>query len=204
QLDAGCYTFENGHSVIWNETPDIEAQPLYQHIDEIRSRVGDLKAQWMMNSRNMTIYPNVQIADTTSLVLRTITPIAVDKTEMNLWCLAIKGEDAEVRRNRIRQHEDFFNVSGMATPDDTICYEDCQDGGKAWATEWLQAAERGIDDMHPGGNEHSEKLGFKPAWSVRGLYKMQNEVVFHAAYRQWAKLMEAGMRREHNARMAAE
>ncbi len=48
------------------------------------------------------------------------------------------------------------------------------------------------------------KLGFKPAWSVRGLYRMQNEVVFHAAYRQWSKLMEAGMRREHNARMAAE
>ena len=39
---------------------------------------------------------------------------------MNLWSLGPVGEPDAMRAKRIRQHEDFFNVSGLATPDDTV------------------------------------------------------------------------------------
>ena len=50
--------------------------------------------------------------------IRHFRPIAVDKTEVTIYCIAPKGESAEARAHRIRQYEDFFNASGMATPDD--------------------------------------------------------------------------------------
>ena len=38
----------------------------------------------------------------------------------------MKGESAEARRNRIRQFEDFFNVSGLGTPDDLVEFREQQ------------------------------------------------------------------------------
>ena len=53
-------------------------------------------------------------------------PIAVDKTEVTIYCIAPKGESAEARARRIRQYEDFFNATGMATPDDLEEFRSCQ------------------------------------------------------------------------------
>ena len=61
-------------------------------------------------------------------MLRTFRPVAVDRTEMRSYCLAPIGEKPELRAWRLRQFEDFFNPTGIATPDDTVTYEDCQRG----------------------------------------------------------------------------
>ena len=58
--------------------------------------------------------------DQFSTQIRHFRPIAPDKTEVTIYCIAPKGESAEARRMRIRNYEDFFNPTGMATPDDTI------------------------------------------------------------------------------------
>ena len=58
--------------------------------------------------------------------IRHFRPIAVDKTEVTIYCIAPKGESAEARNARIRQYEDFFNASGMATPDDLEEFRSCQ------------------------------------------------------------------------------
>ncbi len=47
---------------------------------------------------------------------------------MTTYCLAPRGEDRAARAVRIRQYEEFFNPSGLATPDDATAYEDCQAG----------------------------------------------------------------------------
>ncbi|SQC40969.1 2-chlorobenzoate 1,2-dioxygenase, alpha subunit [Klebsiella pneumoniae] len=57
--------------------------------------------------------PNVYLMDQFSTQIRVIRPIAVDKTEVTIWCFAPKGESDQARALRIRQYEDFFNVSGM-------------------------------------------------------------------------------------------
>ena len=58
--------------------------------------------------------------------IRHFRPIAPDKTEVTIYCIAPKGESAEARAHRIRQYEDFFNASGMATPDDLEEFRSCQ------------------------------------------------------------------------------
>ena len=80
----------------------------------------------MQRSRNLCLYPNVYLMDQFSSQIRTYRPIAVDKTEVTIYCIAPKGESAEARARRIRQYEDFFNASGMATPDDLEEFRACQ------------------------------------------------------------------------------
>jgi benzoate/toluate 1,2-dioxygenase alpha subunit len=46
------------------------------------------------------------------------------------------GEAPEARARRIRQYEDFFNASGMATPDDLEEFRACQAGYAGIALEW--------------------------------------------------------------------
>ena len=46
--------------------------------------------------------------------------MAWNKTEIISQCIGVKDESDQDRENRIRQFEDFFNVSGMGTPDDLV------------------------------------------------------------------------------------
>jgi benzoate/toluate 1,2-dioxygenase subunit alpha len=68
----------------------------------------------------------VYLMDQFSSQIRQHRPISVDKTEVTIYCIAPKGESAEARARRIRQYEDFFNASGMATPDDLEEFRGCQ------------------------------------------------------------------------------
>ena len=186
-MEAGMFNFANGHAAIWGDHPDPQDQPFFGAFDEARARVGETRAKWMLRARNLTIFSNLQIADTTSLILRTILPLAVDRTEMTMYSLAPVGEAPELRIRRIRQHEDFFNVSGLATPDDTAVYEACQNGFTSYGDDWLQSFVRGMTALHPGADAHASELGINPQASMSGSWALQNEVCYHSAYREWVR-----------------
>ena len=114
---------------------------------------------------------------------------------MKVYSFAPVNEPNELRTIRVRQHEDFFNSSGMATPDDTICYSDCQEGYLSYPADYLQSFERGMANLIEGPDEEAERLGFKPATSLFGNFMDQGETSYHGPYREWARLMRAG----HNA-----
>ena len=193
QREAGVFCFPNGHSVFWTDQPEAEKRPIYPTIDEVRARVGEVRAHWMLRARNIQVFPNMQIADAMTLMLRTFRPVAVDRTEMRSYCLAPIGEKPELRAWRLRQFEDFFNPTGLATPDDTVTYEDCQRGMGAEGFSWLQGYARGIADLTPGANAPAEALGLKPASSAVGTFETGPETPFHPAYREWRRLMAAGI-----------
>ena len=46
----------------------------------------------VQRSRNLCLYPNVYLMDQFSSQIRTYRPIAVDKTEVTIYCIAPKGE----------------------------------------------------------------------------------------------------------------
>jgi benzoate/toluate 1,2-dioxygenase alpha subunit len=77
-------------------------------------------------TRNLCVYPNVFLMDQFSTQIRVVRPLAVDKTEVSIFCFAPKGESDGSAR--IRQYEDFFNVSGMGTADDLEEFRACQAG----------------------------------------------------------------------------
>ena len=192
----GCFTFPHGHVLMWGDNPTMQARPLYPMLPEIEKRVGRTKAKWMMYVRNLTLFPNVQIAENASMQLRIIRPLAVDRTEMLAYCVAPKGEPAEARVKRLRQYEDFFNPTGFATPDDTCAYEACQRGDEARVLDWQQGYARGITMVKAGGNAEAEELGIRPETSNVGAYLMGDETGFHGNYRAWLGLLKRGVGRE--------
>ncbi len=191
--EGGDFHFKNGHTAIWLNQPEVTKRPIYPAMESIRARVGEKRAEWMLKLRNMSVFPNMQIADSTSLLVRTFRPLSVGRTEMRYWCMGPKGEGAPERAWRLRQFEDFFNVSGMATPDDTITYESCQSGFAARELGWLQGYGRGIQAVRPGANAEARELGMEPLATVKGGFDLQSEAVFHPVYREWARMIEAGM-----------
>ena len=193
EQQGGAYAFEYGHSLVWFDQPEPHKRPLFASMDEVRQRVGEQTAHWMLKLRNMTVFPNLQIADSSSLILRTFRPLAVDKTEMRIYCLAPIGEPAGVRAWRLRQFEDFFNVTGLATPDDTTLYEDAQAGFAARRGTWLQGHERGITALSSGPDARARELGVNPLTSLSCRFDVQPETVFQPVYREWARLMQAGI-----------
>lgn len=190
---AGAFTFPFGHALLWSEQPEPQKRPTYQTLGEIRARVGDARTDWIMKLRNLLVFPNMQIAEAIAPILRTFRPIAVDRTEMRSYCLAPVGEAPELRAWRIRQFEDFFNPGGLATPDDTTVYEECQRGFPAKHFGFLQGYARGIGALEDGANDLARTLGIRPAASLHGRFEAFNEVGFHAPYREWARLMQAGL-----------
>jgi phenylpropionate dioxygenase-like ring-hydroxylating dioxygenase large terminal subunit len=190
---GGDFQFENGHTVIWLNQAEVAKRPIYPAIDEIRKRVGQDRADWMLKMRNASIFPNLQIADSTSLLLRTFRPLSVDRTEMRVWCFAPVGEPLAQRAWRLRQFEDFFNVSGLATPDDTVIYEACQAGLAAQPAGWLQGHARGMTAIKPGASQLAQSLGFSPVATVEGGFSVQSEAAFHPVYREWMRMINAGL-----------
>lgn len=189
----GIFSLDYGHVAYWGDNPKVQARPLYRSFDALCARVGPERAQWMLRVRNLIVYPNLQIVENASLQLRTVRPLAVDRTEVRTWCLAPRGESAEARRERIRQYEDFYNPSGFATPDDTAAYEACQRGHGARHLNWQQGYSRGMLARQEGGDTYAAALGIAPRSSVAGSYNLADETAFHAGYREWLRLMRKGL-----------
>lgn len=184
----GSFGLPNGHALVWSTTPE-QNHPLYPRLDELTARMGAVRARWMLRTRQLNIFPNLQLASNAALQMRVIRPIGVDKTEITSYCVAPVGENAEQRRQRLRQYEDFFNPSGLATPDDTMTYEDCQRGFATGDIEWQQGYARGMGTVQAGPDSHANELGIHPLHAVSGTFDMSDETVFHAMYRHWKGVM---------------
>lgn len=188
-VGGGSYSFANGHVLNWGVFGVTPAIPLYESAAELAGRVGEGRRDWMFNMRNLTVFPNLQVAENASSQLRVIRPLAPGLTEMRTWCIAPKGESAAARRQRIRQYEDFFNPTGMATPDDTVSYENCQIGFAGVTEPWLQGYARGMTASVPGGNRFSDRIDLHPQASVLADSQLCDETLYHAYYRAWAERM---------------
>ena len=183
---SGSYCFDNGHALAWAQAPVNPAHPLYERREELEKRVGAARMGWMFGNRNLTIFPNVQLAENFSNILRIIRPITPELTEMKTYCMAPIGESADARRQRLRQYEDFFNPSGLATPDDVVAYEGCQkEHGLRGPKGWLQGYERGLSLMKPGPDEPARSIGLNPAYSTTGDAQVSDEMAFLSYYRAW-------------------
>ena len=189
--EQGTFSFGRGHAVMWRGKSRASPELLARRRAGYVADISELRAKWAGSARNLTIFPNLQIVDNvTSVMLRVLHPLAVDKTEMHTHCLAPVGEDADLRAARIRDYEDFFNPSGLATPDDNVIYEHSQAGFKAMAAGWTAGHLRGINpEGAPAANKYAQELGLTNAdWSL-GSRALGDETCFHDAYREWRRLL---------------
>jgi benzoate/toluate 1,2-dioxygenase alpha subunit len=188
-VTGGTMSFDHGHVLNWGVMPVSSAQPDFERAEYLAQAHGAAKRAWMFNMRNLTIFPNLQVAENASSQMRVIRPIAHNLTEMQTWCIAPRGESPKARALRIRQYEDFFNPTGMATPDDTVCYEEAQLGMAEQERPWLQGHARGLSASVEGGNDYSAMIDLKPARSVLSDAQLCDESLYGSYYRAWAKRM---------------
>jgi benzoate/toluate 1,2-dioxygenase alpha subunit/2,4,5-trichlorophenoxyacetic acid oxygenase 1 len=100
------------------------------------------------------------------------------------------GEPAAVHALRIRNYEDLFNPTGLASSDDNVMYELCQSGYEAEQAGCTQGYLRGAAGPGAGASRYSTELGVSPAESAFGAVSFGGETNFYAGYREWRRLME--------------
>ncbi len=186
KVPAGCYDFGNGHNMIWAERANPEIAPLYESESWLRENHSDEKVDWMLRrGRNLYLFPNVHLMDQPSTQIRVARPVAPDRTEVRVYCIAPKGESRKARAARLRKFEDFYMVTGMATPDDLAALEDCQYGAKGALARWT-GLERGLGTVIEGADYAAAGLGVNPVSSGR-LYDY--ETLYYGFFRKWRALM---------------
>jgi benzoate/toluate 1,2-dioxygenase alpha subunit len=179
---GGFYAFEHGHIMLWTVWADPTNRPPYNRLQEWTERFGEAKARWMVGHlRNLCLYPNVFLMDQFSTQIRMWRPLSVNRTEVTIYCFAPVGEPPDSRARRIRQYEDFFNASGMATPDDLEEFRSAQCGYEARAAEWNDIC-RGAVHWVPGADENARKIGLAPLLSGA---KTEDEGLFLMQHRYW-------------------
>jgi len=187
QQGSGAYDLGSGHILAWSDVAQPEVRPLARQRDRLTKAFGAGKASWMIDRiRNMLLFPNVFLMDQTSTQIRVFRPLAPDLTEVRIYCLAPRGESAEARRLRVRQFEDFFNASGMATPDDLREFEASQAGFAAAPTTGPQDYARGAGRAQPGADAAARALDIEP---VQSSPSFQDETHLPGIFREWLRLL---------------
>jgi len=127
--------------------------------------------------------------DQFSTQIRTYRPIAVDKTEVTVYCFGHKGEPAKARAARLRQYEDFFNVSGMGTPDDLEEFRACQHSYMAKTFRWNDLS-RGVTHWIQGPDEGAREIGLNPLLSGK---RAEDEGLFVVQHQYWQQAMQRAL-----------
>ncbi|MGD0106387.1 MAG: benzoate 1,2-dioxygenase large subunit [Rhodopila sp.] len=190
---GGFYSFENGHLLLWTTWENPEDRPNWERREELAQQFGPAKADWMVRrSRNLCLYPNVYLMDQFGSQIRHLRPISVNKTEVTIYCIAPKGEVAAARAQRIRQYEDFFNASGMATPDDLEEFRACQMSYLGRAARWNDMS-RGATHWINGPDDGANAIGMKPLMSG---VKTEDEGLFVVQHKYWHDVMQKALAAE--------
>jgi len=185
-VENGCYDLGGGHNMIWAGRANPAVAPLFEAEARLVAEFDQAKADWMLRrGRNLYLFPNVQLMDQSSTQIRVFRPLSPDRTEVRVYCIAPKGESRAARVARLRKFEDFFMVTGMATPDDLAALEDCQIGAQGTHAQWSDM-DRGLSAMRLGPDDLARGLG---AEVVSSAPRWDHETLYHGYYRRWAGLM---------------
>lgn len=193
---GGYYDLGNGHTMLWSSVTNPQDRPIWSRREELEASMGKEKADWAVNrSRNLLIYPNMFLMDQMGTQIRMFRPLSVDRTEVTIYCFAPVGEAPELRAKRIRQYEDFFNASGMATPDDLTEFNESQAGCSQYSVVRWSDMSRGQAHEIQGQDDLAQELGIQPGSSG---FKASDEGIFIAQHGRWAQLMVAGAQEGEN------
>ena len=195
-VTRGSMCFPNGHNAMFGGGDNIQARPLYRELDKLRERVGAVRAKWMLYTRNVLFFPNMQLLENASLQIRVNRPVSASRTDIVTHCIAPRGESDEARELRVRQYEEFFNPSGLATPDDTAIFEDIQAAAGADAVDWNQGYMRGMGTASREPIAEARELGLNPVTSVTGSPSLGDETILHGPIRAWRDRLKAALSSE--------
>jgi phenylpropionate dioxygenase-like ring-hydroxylating dioxygenase large terminal subunit len=178
--EAGTTAYPFGHTFIGGLPRPARAGKVF---DEYRrllvNRHGAARADEILSvTRHLNmIYPNLMTQGMYSYI-KVILPIAVDRTEVIVYPMRLKGAPSELFETTINMVNNAGACSGLALSDDLEIYERCQLGYAAEAVEWIDLG-RGF------GLERNDANGGSSATGTSEL-PMRNQ------FKAWATYMSAG------------
>ena len=186
RVASAQYDLGNGHMAIWAQHTTPEVRPIWEARERLARDLGPAELDWILNrGRNLYLFPNVMLMDNPSTQIRVVKPLAADRADVTVCCVAPRGESDRARAGRLRKFEDFYLTSGMATSDDIAALESTHEGAGAADARWNDF-NRGMDEMTEGADEDARSLGFEPAGSAAN---WDHEIIYHGFYRQWQRML---------------
>ncbi len=185
-VPSAQYDLGHGHMAIWAQHTTPEVRPIWEAKERLEQELRPVELDWILNrGRNLYLFPNVMLMDNPSTQIRVVKPLAADRADVTVYCIAPKGESDRARAGRLRKFEDFYLTSGMATSDDIAALESTHEGAGAADAKWNDF-NRGMDEVTEGADEDARRLGFEPAASAAN---WDHEIIYHGFYRQWQRML---------------
>lgn len=169
------YALGNGHAVV--ESPELGMPLMSEEIlavtaarrHETAQRLGEKRTRRMLNTtRNLIVFPNMAIVDLNfGIQVRTMFPLAPDRTEITGWQLMPADAPPALTRYRLDNALTFWGPAGLATPDDVEGLEQCQRGFSSMQeVEWSDIS-RGMGHERPTAVDELQMRAFWREWNSR-------------------------------------
>src|SRR6202790_3655477 len=178
--DRKSFIAGNGHG--WTSNTSLDdgkrSSPAFDAYKKVLAeKVGAARADEILTPRlhNSLIYPNMSIMGL-NIHVRVIRPIAVDRTEVNIFPVRLVGAPAAMNSANIRLLNVTHSAASFVQTDDLEAFARSQKGLRSHGTDWVDIS-RGL-----GAEEPDRELN-----ATRGL--ATHEMVVRAQYKAWLGYM---------------
>jgi hypothetical protein len=152
----------NGHSFMGGIFPPRRTDPVYlEYLAAMERAYGKERAEAILSvdRHNTIFYPNVSFQSGYQQV-RVIRPLAVDRTQMDVYAFRLKGAPDEFYKNTLIYSNVVNSPSSIVMPDDHEAYNRVQEGLIAQASDWVSLhRDVGRDRREEGDGEWTSAIG---------------------------------------------
>ena len=173
----------NGHGYNGNQAfaAEIPDNPIFNaYVAALEARHGRERAREILTPKrhNTAFYPNMTL-QALNMHVRVIVPVAVDRTEIYVYPVQLKGAPQEMNEGFVRHLNITHSAASLIQTDDLECFRRCQTGLEAQGSEWVWFA-RGIE---------TDRADDKGGYVNHGTVEVQQR----AQYAAWLHLMSEGV-----------
>jgi phenylpropionate dioxygenase-like ring-hydroxylating dioxygenase large terminal subunit len=178
--DRKSFIAGNGHGWTSNTALDEgkRSSPVFDDYKKaLAAKVGAARADEILAPRlhNSLIYPNMSIMGL-NIHVRVIKPIAVDRTEVNIYPIRLIGAPDAMNAANIRLLNVTHSAASFVQTDDLESFARAQKGLRSTMTDWVDIS-RGLGAEEPDRERNA----------TRGL--ATHEMVVRAQYKAWLGYM---------------
>jgi benzoate/toluate 1,2-dioxygenase subunit alpha len=179
--DRKSFIAGNGHG--WTSNTSLDdgkrSSPAFDEYKKVLAeKAGEGRAKEILTPRlhNSLIYPNMSIMGL-NIHIRVIKPIAVDRTEVNIYPIRLVGAPEAMNFGNIRLLNVTHSAASFVQTDDLESFVRAQKGLRSQMTDWVDIS-RGLGAEEPDRERNA----------TRGL--ATHEMVVRAQYKAWLGYMD--------------
>lgn len=177
-VQTGGRVYPSGHSVLGTRASIHSAYAMpADYLRAMEQAHGEQRAQEILGfaPQNVIFFPSLALKGSPQ-TLRVIKPLAVDRTLVEIWCLAPRGAPQELVQRTLTYNRLTFSPMSVVAHDDLHIFEGIQASLAAQGNPWFS--------LH---REYRDGELNQPIVDVSGT----NELLMRNQYRAWAASMTA-------------